>query len=141
MEGRRMRTITLIIIHCSANREGSTLRLADLDRYHRSLGWKCCGYHFVIPTDGTIEAGRPLEMQGAHCAHHNRHSIGICYIGGLDADGALPKDTRTEAQKSALRTLISDLKQRFPKALVVGHADLDPLKPCCPGFDVVAENR
>lgn len=48
-----MRSITLIIVHCSANRAGSALRLADIDRHHRSLGWKGCGYHYVIPTDGT----------------------------------------------------------------------------------------
>ena len=56
-----MRTITLIIVHCSANRQGSTLRMMDIDHLHRSLGWKGCGYHFVIPTDGTIEIGKPLE--------------------------------------------------------------------------------
>ena len=65
-----MRTITLIIVHCSANRQGSTLRMMDIDRLHRSLGWKGCGYHFVIPTDGTIETGRPLEQVGAHCKNH-----------------------------------------------------------------------
>ena len=116
-----MRKITLIVIHCSANKAGSALRAADIDRYHRSLGWKCCGYHYGIPTDGTIEAGRPPEMTGAHCKDHNSHSIGICYIGGLDNDGKTPEDTRTEAQKAALRKLIEQLHQRYPKALFVGH--------------------
>ena len=92
-----MRTITLIIVHCSANRAGSALRMADIDSYHRSLGWIGCGYHYVIPTDGTIEPGRPDEMVGAHCKNHNRHSIGVCYIGGLSKDGK-PADTRTDAQ-------------------------------------------
>ena len=82
-----MRTISLIIVHCTANRAGSALRMADIDRYHRSLGWKGCGYHYVIPVDGSIEAGRPEEMVGAHCRYHNRHSIGVAYVGGLSADG------------------------------------------------------
>ena len=60
-----MRTVSLIIVHCSANKAGSALRTEDIDRYHRSLGWKCCGYHYVIPTDGMIEAGRPEELVGA----------------------------------------------------------------------------
>lgn len=130
-----MRTITLIIVHCSANKEGSTLRMADIDRYHRSLGWKGCGYHYVIPTDGTIEVGRPEEQVGAHCKNHNRHSIGVCYIGGLAADGKTPKDTRTAEQKRALSLLLDDLHRRYPKALILGHCDLDPMKPCCPGFN------
>lgn len=128
-----MRSITLIIVHCSANRAGSALRLADIDRHHRSLGWKGCGYHYVIPTDGTLEEGRPEAEMGAHCRHHNRHSIGICYIGGLSADGT-PADTRTEAQRATLRRLLASLHRRFPRALIVGHRDLDPLK-ACPCFD------
>lgn len=133
-----MRTVSLIIVHCSANKAGSALRTGDIDRYHRSLGWKCCGYHYVIPTDGTIEAGRPEELVGAHCKHHNSHSIGICYIGGLDDGGTTPKDTRTEAQKATLRKLIEQLHQRYPKALIVGHHDLNPQK-ACPCFHVTAE--
>lgn len=132
-----MRSITLIVVHCSANRAGSALRLADIDRHHRSLGWKGCGYHYVIPTDGTLEEGRPEAEMGAHCRHHNRHSIGICYIGGLSADGT-PADTRTEAQRATLRRLLASLHRRFLRALIVGHRDLDPLK-ACPCFDAAKE--
>lgn len=132
-----MRSITLIVVHCSANRAGSALRLADIDRHHRLLGWKGCGYHYVIPTDGTLEEGRPEAEMGAHCRHHNRHSIGICYIGGLSADGT-PADTRTEAQRATLRRLLASLHRRFPRTLIVGHRDLDPLK-ACPCFDAAKE--
>ena len=132
-----MRTITLIIVHCSANRAGSALRMADIDSYHCSLGWIGCGYHYVIPTDGTIEPGRPEEMVGAHCKNHNRHSIGVCYIGGLSKDGK-PADTRTDAQRIALRNQLEQLHRRYPDALIVGHRDLDPQK-VCPCFDVANE--
>jgi N-acetyl-anhydromuramyl-L-alanine amidase AmpD len=111
--------------------------MADIDSYHRSLGWIGCGYHYVIPTDGTIEPGRPEEMVGAHCKNHNRHSIGVCYIGGLSKDGK-PADTRTDAQRIALRNLLEQLHRRYPDALIVGHRDLDPQKEC-PCFDVVNE--
>ena len=134
-----MRTITLIIVHCSANRAGSAFRMADIDRYHRSLGWMGCGYHYVVPIDGTIEPGRPEEMAGAHCKNHNRHSIGVCYVGGLSKDGS-PADTRTEAQRTALRALLEDLHRRYPKAFIVGHQDLDPHK-ACPCFDAASEYR
>ena len=134
-----MRTVTLIVVHCSANKAGSALRLADIDRYHRSLGWKGCGYHFVIPEDGTIEEGRPLSRVGAHCRGHNRHSIGVCYVGGLDGQGK-PADTRTPAQRVALRQLLERLHGEFPKAVIVGHRDLDNHK-ACPCFDAVREYR
>ena len=105
-----MRTITLIVVHCTANKAGSTLRVKDIDRYHRSLGWKGCGYHYVIPTDGTIEKGRAEDLVGAHCKNHNKHSIGVAYVGGLDVDGKTPKDTRTPEQKIALWKLIKELR-------------------------------
>ena len=42
---------------------------------------------------------------GAHCLGENLYSIGICYIGGLSEDKETPEDTRTEAQKIALKGL------------------------------------
>ena len=68
-------------------------------------------------------------MVGAHCVNHNAHSIGVCYEGGLDIRGQ-PADTRTEAQKTSLRRLLEDLHRRYPKALIVGHHDLNPQKDC-----------
>ena len=38
-----------------------------------------------------------------------------------------------------LRSLLEDLHQRYPKALIVGHCDLEPRKPHCPGFNVSSE--
>lgn len=133
-----MRRITLIIVHCSANGAGCTLRCKDIDRYHQSLGWTGCGYHYVIPTDGTVETGREEERVGAHCRNHNRHSIGVCYIGGLAADGRTPADTRTPEQRAALRNLLEALHRKYPEALIVGHRDLDARK-ACPCFDAAAE--
>ena len=119
-----MRTITLIIIHCSATPEGKSLS-AEACRQDHILhrGFRDIGYHFYITRDGEIHRGRALEKIGAHCRNHNAHSVGVCYEGGLDANGK-PKDTRTLEQKGALLALLRELKRQFPKALVVGHRDL-----------------
>lgn len=87
-----------IIIHCSATRAGQDFTAADIDRWHRARGFRSIGYHFVIRLDGTIEPGRDVSLDGAHCTGWNRRSIGICYVGGLDKEGR-PADTRTEAQR------------------------------------------
>ena len=134
-----MRSITLIVIHCSAVRPEQESSAADIDSWHRANGWKGIGYHFVVRRDGSVELGRPIEVVGAHVAGHNRYSIGICYEGGLDAAGEAA-DTRTPEQIKALRSLVEQMHERFPKALIVGHHDLDPRKPC-PCFDAVAEYR
>ena len=69
--------------------------------------------------------------------NHNRYSIGLCYEGGLDVRDD-PCDTRTLAQKASLLALLRELKKQFPRAIIVGHHDLNPLKPC-PCFDAAKE--
>ena len=133
-----MRTITLIIIHCSATPEGKSLS-AEACRQDHILhrGFRDIGYHFYITRDGEIHQGRALEKVGAHCRNHNSHSIGVCYEGGLDADGKT-KDTRTMEQRGSLLALLRELRRQFPKALIVGHRDLNPMKGC-PCFECVKE--
>ena len=134
-----MRTVKLLIIHCSAVRPSQRSSAADIDRWHRERGFCGIGYHYVVRRDGSLELGRPIEQTGAHCRNHNRYSIGICYEGGLNARG-LPADTRTKEQKAALIRLLMELKGRFPEAVIVGHHDLDSHK-ACPCFDAASEYR
>lgn len=149
--------IDAIVIHCSATREGMDVRASDIDKMHKDRGFAMIGYNFVIDLDGTVEVGRPLTRDGAHCntaglsgKAYNKHSIGICYIGGLDRDGN-PKDTRTVAQKVALDDLVHELIHEYPIKEVIGHRDASPDKngngkiernewiKQCPCFDAKAE--
>ena len=93
----------------------------------------------MIYRDGSIHEGRPLEQIGAHCVGHNKHSIGICYIGGCASDGKTPKDTRTPEQKEALLALLRRLKARFPNATIHGHRDF--AAKACPSYDAFREYR
>lgn len=132
-----MRHINEIIIHCSATPEGRDYTVADIDRWHKERGWRGIGYHYVIYRNGSVHAGRPVEQIGAHCTGHNANSIGICYIGGVAADGKTPKDTRTPAQRIALRELVEELRAKYPGATVHGHREFAP--KACPSFDVQTE--
>ncbi|MCM1372238.1 MAG: N-acetylmuramoyl-L-alanine amidase [Bacteroides sp.] len=134
-----MRTISLIVIHCSAVKPGQQSSVAQIDRWHRRLGWNGIGYHYVVRRSGVVEQGRPESVAGAHCANHNAHSIGVCYEGGLDVDG-MPCDTRTEAQKESLARLLQELRGRYPNAVILGHNQLCRMK-ACPCFDAAREYR
>lgn len=129
-----MRKITKIIIHCSATPEGRDYTVADINRWHKQRGWKGIGYHYVVYRDGSVHTGRKVEEIGAHCSGQNANSIGICYIGGMTADNKLPKDTRTPAQKAALRDLVELLKTEYPNATIHGHKEF--ANKACPCFDV-----
>lgn len=149
--------IDAIVIHCSATRAGQDVRAADIDKMHQERGFACIGYNYVIDLDGTVEVGRPLTRDGAHCntagtsgVAYNKHSIGICYVGGLDRFGNAA-DTRTAAQKLALAELVYRLISEYPIVEVIGHRDASPdrnhdgkITPNewikqCPCFDVRAE--
>lgn len=131
-----MREITEIIVHCSATKEGGEYHASDIDRWHKQRGFDKIGYHYVVALDGTIEGGRAESEVGAHCVGHNKNSIGVCYIGGLSADGK-PKDTRTDAQKRALEQILRHIVKRYPKATIHGHRDF--ANKACPSFDATKE--
>lgn len=130
-----MRQITQLVVHCTATPEGREVTVADIDRWHRELGWRCIGYHWVVYLDGSIHAGRPEEQQGAHVAGHNVNSIGIVYVGGVDLQNKA-KDTRTEAQKRALADKLHEMLLRYPGCEVLGHRDFPNVHKDCPCFDV-----
>jgi N-acetylmuramoyl-L-alanine amidase len=134
-----MREINEIIIHCSATPEGKDYTVADIDKWHKARGFKCIGYHYVVYRDGTYHKGRDVSEVGAHCTGHNANSIGICYIGGVAKDGKTAKDTRTDAQKKTLITLIRTMKSRYPKATVHSHKDF--ANKACPSFDATSEYK
>lgn len=133
------RTVRTIIVHCSATPAGRDVTVADIDRWHRARGFRSIGYHYVVLLDGTVCPGRPEDAVGAHCLGQNATSIGVCYVGGLDADGSTPRDTRTPAQRRALLDLLADLLRRYPGAVVRGHRDFAP--KACPSFDATAAYR
>ena len=114
--------------------------MESLEACHKARGFKTIGYHYYITKDGQMHLCRPEDMIGAHARRYNAHSIGICYEGGLDANGN-PDDTRTPAQKHALITLLRSLKVDYPDAEILGHCDLPWVKKKCPCFDARSEYK
>lgn len=155
-----MNKIDAIVVHCSATRAGQDIGKSEINRMHVARGFNCIGYNYVVRIDGTVETGRSLQIDGAHCnskgfsgVSYNKHSIGICYIGGLDKSGKAA-DTRTDAQKKALRELIAKLVKEYPGIKgILGHRDTSPdldidgiVEPnewikMCPCFDAASEYK
>jgi len=144
------RRIDEIIVHCTATKEGQDLTVSDLRRMHKSQGWSDIGYHYVVTLDGKCHVGRDVDLVGAHVSGRNSHSIGVVYVGGLDISGEA-RDTRTNAQKEGLRTLLVHLRKLYPKAKILGHRDcskdlngngtIEPFEwvKQCPCFNAIKE--
>lgn len=133
------RTITEIIVHCTATPEGRDYPLSTIRQWHKERGFSDIGYHYIVHLDGKIEDGRDVNIAGAHCVGHNSHSIGVCYIGGLSADGKTAKDTRTPVQSMTLKSLLITLRKLYPTAKIHGHRDF--AAKACPSFDATEEYK
>ncbi len=128
-----MRQINKIIIHCADTKPEDWINAEEIKRWHvEDNKWSDIGYHFVITSDGHLEYGRPLAVNGAHCYGHNKDSIGICLVGGRpneDGDKFYPD------QFLQLAKLLNQLLFNYPTADIKAHRDFDSHKTC-PNFDV-----
>lgn len=143
-----MRHINLIVIHCTATRNGVPVSVQTVDQWHRARGFSGIGYHYLIQPDGTVDQGRLEEQMGAHAKGFNLHSIGVCLVGGTGGPDRQNPGQFTEAAWESLRIAVQDLMDRYPDAQVVGHRDLSPdldgdgqVEPhewikLCPAFEV-----
>lgn len=137
-----------LVIHCTATPEGREVSAAEIRRWHTApvsqggRGWKQVGYTDMVHLDGRVERlvnnnedaqVDPWEVTNG-AAGYNKMSRHIVYVGGCDKAGK-PKDTRTEAQREALKRYVEDFHARFPQVKIVGHHELNPGK-ACPSFDV-----
>lgn len=147
------RVIDYLVVHCTATREGQEISVQQIRDWHvKGRGWSDIGYHYIIDIDGNVHEGRPVTRQGAHVKGYNKKSIGIVYVGGVDKN-MTPKDTRTDAQKAELETLLCKLKEFYPNAEIKGHRDFSPdrnnngiIEPfewtkVCPCFDAEIEYK
>jgi N-acetylmuramoyl-L-alanine amidase len=113
---KNAREWTGIVVHHSASPLSTTIR--DIRKWHvEENGWSDVGYHFVIESDGTVRAGRPLDRIGAHARGRNATHIGICLVG---------YDKFTDAQLKSLRGGINILCKRFSIRIVEGHHEECP---------------
>lgn len=133
--------VAFIVVHCSATKPSQDFDVDDIRKMHLKRGFFDVGYHYVIKRDGLVQAGRPLDRQGAHVERYNHLSVGVCMIGGVkESDGLTGEDNFTEAQFASLRTVLKQLRTMFPHAEILGHRDMPshPKKEC-PCIDTRAE--
>lgn len=134
-----MRNIKYIAVHCTATPQNTTIQ--SISNYWKTqLGWKMPGYHFIIKPNGEVVSLLPIEQVSNGVAGFNSETINVSYIGGIDDKGN-PKDTRTFQQKVSLLKVLTDLRKKFPKAIIQGHRDFPKVKKACPSFDAKTEYK
>ena len=124
-----------IAVHCSATPPSANVDEDEIRQWHKARGWDDIGYNVVIPRDGTIQIGRPLDYRGAHVEGYNARSIGVCLVGGVDEAGKA-EDNFTTKQRDTLVVVLRFLRLYAPGARIQGHRDFPNVAKECPSFDV-----
>lgn len=131
---RTAKGIKYIAIHCSAGFG----KKESIEAFWKTKGWKSPGYHILIDTDGTIYYLLDFSKTSNGVLGFNDETINICYIGGVENIGTTKKpiwkakDTRTEAQKTALKECIKEAQdwlqkhKNTNKIIIQGHRDFSP---------------
>jgi N-acetyl-anhydromuramyl-L-alanine amidase AmpD len=144
-----MRQIKYIVVHCTAT--SSTVKHQVILDGWRRKGWDKNGYHWLIDSDGLAARLQDDEIVSNGVFGYNNQSVNVCYIGGIVKGKAV--DTRTEAQKGMLETILLEYRKKYPNAKILGHRDLSPDKnkngiiesfewiKICPCFDAKAEYK
>lgn len=120
-----------IIIHHSA------LPVSDgpleVQRFHmEEKGFADIAYHYLIDPQGSIYAGRALNVRGAHTAGHNYGSVGVCLTGNFE------EITPSPEQVGSLTALVQNLVASYPRIQhLAGHRDCNP-ETLCPGKNLYA---
>lgn len=148
------RQIKYLAVHCTATAQGTTI--PQLLNIFKARGWQTPGYHYVISADGTMHQLLGEDKVSNGVKGYNSVCINIAYIGGCEPHGQkqfIAVDNRTPEQKTALVKLLTELRQRYPKAVIQGHRDfspdsngngkVDPFERIkeCPSFDAKTEYK
>lgn len=137
-----------LVIHCTATPAGREVTADEIRVWHtapapKGRGWKQVGYTDLFHLDGTVERlvennedGWVDDWELTNGAKgYNSVSRHIVYVGGCDKTLA-PKDTRTDAQKEALRRYVLAFHAAHPTVKIIGHNEVS--SKACPSFDVRA---
>ena len=107
-----MRTIKYIAIHCTATPQSATID--SIRNYWKNvLKWKQPGYHYIVKPDGSVVNLLDIDKISNGVKGYNHETINISYIGGIDEASGNPKDTRTDAQKVAIKKPINTIESEI----------------------------
>ena len=139
------REVTEVVVHWTETHTNRNIGSEEINRYHLSLDLDGIGYHYVIRRDGSIQRGRPVNIQGQHAPinGHDERSIGVVFVGGINVPTGTPNPENFLSAASLTRSQINTFNhfcREFYKvyggAQIVGHSEVD-LVEIDPGFSVI----
>jgi len=128
------RTIKRIVWHTAAHgRDGQAFdtSAAQIDQWHKEIGWNEIGYNVVIRFNGTIEKGRDPNKIPAAVKGINETTYHICFSGHGDIAPLTPQQLESGIQHTIEMLRKYGLVEQFlkePEGLIVmGHREVNEL--------------
>lgn len=138
------REVTEVVVHWTETPTNKNIGSEELNKIHLESGLKGIGYHYVIRRDGSLQRGRPVNIQGEHALvnNHDERSIGVVFVGGINVPSGTPNlenfvsvQSLTRSQFNTFDHFCRGFYSRFPGGQILGHNDIDPVEND-PGFNV-----
>ena len=115
------RPISEVIIHGSETQSNKNIGSIEINNIHKKLGHDGIVYHYVIRRDGRLQRGRPLDRESEHTSSHNKFSLRVCLVGGINlpTGDVNPLDNRSESSftREQFTTLERFLEAVFHESL------------------------
>ena len=143
------REVTEVVVHWTETHTNKNIGSEEINKYHIAAGLNGIGYHYVIRRDGSLQRGRPVNLEGQHSPgnNHDERSIGIVFVGGINVPSETPNSENFLSAQSLTRSQVNTFDHFcratysvMPGAQIIGHSNIDE-DEFDPGFDVISYVR
>lgn len=138
------REIIDVIVHWTETHTNKNIGSEEINAWHLKAGLDGIGYHYVCRRDGSLQRGRPVNIEGQHTPGLDAKSIGFVFVGGINAPTGTPNASNFLSAQSLTRSQLNTFDhfcranyKTQPGIKIVGHNDVDVSElNVDPGFDV-----
>ena len=138
------RKITDVVVHWTETHTNKNIGSEEINGWHLEAGLSGIGYHYVCRRDGSLQRGRPVNIEGQHTPDFDFESVGFIFVGGINAPTGTPNASNFVSAQSLTRSQINTFDHLcrafykfYPGIKFQGHNNLDVSGlNVDPGFDV-----
>lgn len=127
-----------VTVHWTETATNKNIGSEEINEWHLAANLPGIGYHYVIRRDGSLQRGRPVNIEG----DLEDGTIDVVFVGGINAPTGTPNqqnfiDARslTRAQFNTFDHLCRAMYITYPGMTIIGHSEYDTSQ-IDPGFNV-----
>lgn len=132
------REFDTVQVHWTETATNKNIGSEEINEWHLAANLPGVGYHYVIRRDGSLQRGRPVNIEG----DITDGSIDIVFVGGVNAPTGTPNQQNFISARSLTRAQFNTFDHfcramyiTYPGMSIVGHAEFDNTQ-IDPGFNV-----